>query len=452
MTWNKFLFAMMILCGLITRTEAQSVSQIQLGDNQAIQVGRTTDISAIVLPADAANKSLKWESSNVGVAEIIYSNNNGARVRGYGTGTAWITATALDGSGITASVQITVVRLIQQITLGIPGSFLDVGVTTELPHTITPSDATNQALDWKSSNSSIISVTPDGTITTHRSGTATITATAQDGSVTSGSLTITVHRPVTGMTINEGNFTIKATERRQLSASLQPSDASTQTVRWSSSNPSVAFITSSGYLIARNVGQTTITAEPDDQHADYPKTQITVTVEAYQVTPPAPTPSPTPTPDPTPAPTPSPSPEPVPNPTPAPAPTPAPTPTPTPSPTPAPTPSPSPTPKQTPSPAPTPTPSPSPSPAPTPRPTPKPETSNPSANLSQPQSLAVWIADGRLYVDSPVAETVELYNLTGKCLIRFTKPTGRVTYNLSGVHSGLVIARGTSGWVRKLMK
>jgi hypothetical protein len=55
-------------------------------------------------------------------------------------------------------------------------------------------------------------------------------------------------------------------------------------------------------------------------------------------------------------------------------------------------------------------------------------------------------------VDSPVAETVELYNLTGKCLIRFTKPTGRVTYNLSGVHSGLVIARGTSGWVRKLMK
>ncbi len=428
----------MILCGLITRAQAQSVTQIQLGGNQTIQVGRTTDISAIVLPTGAANKSLRWESSNVGVAEIIYSNNNGARVRGDGPGTAWITATAQDGSGVTASVQITVVRLIQQITLGIPGSFLDIGVTTELPRTITPSDATNQALDWQSSNSGIISVTPDGTITTHSSGTATITATAQDGSGASGSLTITVHRPVTGVTINEGNFTIKASERRQLSASLQPSDASTQTVRWSSSNLSVASITSSGYLIARSEGQTTITAQSEDRHAYYPKAQITVTVEAYQVTPPAPTPKPVPTPTPNPAPAPTPTPNP------APAPAPAPTPNPTPSPSPAPAPTP------TPNPAPAPAPTPNPNPAPTPTPTPKP--SDPSANLSQPQSLAVWIADGRLYVDSPVAETVELYDLTGRRLVRFSKSAGRVAYDLADVRSGIVIARGSSGWVRKLIK
>ena len=53
---------MTLLCGSISRTEAQSVTKIELGGNSMLQVGTNATITATVSPSDAANKALKWES------------------------------------------------------------------------------------------------------------------------------------------------------------------------------------------------------------------------------------------------------------------------------------------------------------------------------------------------------------------------------------------------------
>lgn len=58
--------------------------------------------------------------------------------------------------------------------------------------TVKPADATNQDVTWESSNTSIATVSADGTVTAISAGTATITATAKDGSVVSASCTLTV--------------------------------------------------------------------------------------------------------------------------------------------------------------------------------------------------------------------------------------------------------------------
>lgn len=58
--------------------------------------------------------------------------------------------------------------------------------------TVKHADATNQDVTWKSSDTSIATVSADGTVTAISAGTATITATAKDGSGVSASCTLTV--------------------------------------------------------------------------------------------------------------------------------------------------------------------------------------------------------------------------------------------------------------------
>jgi uncharacterized protein YjdB len=61
---------------------------------------------------------------------------------------------------------------------------LGIGGTEKLTATITPEDATNQNVTWASSAPAIATVATDGTVTAVAEGTATITATTEDGNKT----------------------------------------------------------------------------------------------------------------------------------------------------------------------------------------------------------------------------------------------------------------------------
>jgi len=68
--------------------------------------GATKVLTAIVAPEDATNPSVNWTSSNPAVATV----NRMGLVTAVGIGTATITATSADGTGKTASSEITVAR------------------------------------------------------------------------------------------------------------------------------------------------------------------------------------------------------------------------------------------------------------------------------------------------------------------------------------------------------
>lgn len=80
------------------------VAQITLKPTSiSVEEGKSATISANIRPTDAANKSVKWSSSNTAVATV----SNGV-VKGVKPGSAQITCAALDGSGVSATAGVTV--------------------------------------------------------------------------------------------------------------------------------------------------------------------------------------------------------------------------------------------------------------------------------------------------------------------------------------------------------
>ena len=95
------------ICGYVRTVtpEAVSVSQITLNKTStSISVGNSETLTATVAPENAANKALKWASSDEDVATVAPDGT----VTAVKVGTATITATATDGSGKSAVCTVTV--------------------------------------------------------------------------------------------------------------------------------------------------------------------------------------------------------------------------------------------------------------------------------------------------------------------------------------------------------
>ena len=143
--------------------------------------GAAETLTATVAPSNATNKAVTWSSNNESVATVA----NGV-VTPVAAGTATITVTTADGSK-TASCTVTV----NPATISVTGVTLDNitltltagGTAGTLTPTVAPSNATNKAVTWSSSNESIATVA-NGVVIPVAAGTATVTVTTEDGSYT----------------------------------------------------------------------------------------------------------------------------------------------------------------------------------------------------------------------------------------------------------------------------
>ena len=138
-------------------------------------------LTAIAKPDDASIKELIYTSSNDNVVVIL---DNTGKFMTLESGTATITATALDGSGVKATCEITVSDEIikaESVTLNTSDTNILLGSTTTLKATVLPSNATKKSVTWKSSNTDVATVDENGVVTGVGAGSAAITATAADG-------------------------------------------------------------------------------------------------------------------------------------------------------------------------------------------------------------------------------------------------------------------------------
>ena len=90
-----------------------------------------------------------------------------------------------------------------------------------------------------------------------------ITVTANDGSGTRASCTISVPVRVTGVSLNYNDFSLTVGSTKKIVAKIEPSDATNQSVTWTSSNPGVATV-SNGTVTAKKKGTATITVKTSD--------------------------------------------------------------------------------------------------------------------------------------------------------------------------------------------
>ncbi len=153
-------------------------------------------------------------------------------------------------------------------------------VSEALTETVLPSNASNKAVTWTSSNASVATVS-NGIVTPKAAGTTVITVKTNDGNYTA-TCNVTVSSqiiPVTGVTLNKNSTTLGvggATET--LTATVSPSNATYKGVSWNSSNASVVTVSSSGVLTPKAAGTATVKVSTDD--GNYTATcQVTVQAE-----------------------------------------------------------------------------------------------------------------------------------------------------------------------------
>ena len=265
---------------VVTVTNSQKVQSIAL-NNYTLNwpVGKSGTYKAVCTPDNASNKNVTWKSSNTSVAAVSSSGV----LRAVAPGTATITCTAADGGGAQAVSRVTVYQPVTSIVLNNTSLCWSIGKTGYFKAAVSPDNATNKNVTWKSSNTSVATVTSGGLLTAVGAGTATITCTAADGSGVTAKCTVTVApQPVTGITLNNTSLDWKISRTGYFKASITPDNASNKRVTWKSSNTGVATVSSDGLLTAVGAGTATIKCTAADGSGVTAK--CTVKVSAQLVT------------------------------------------------------------------------------------------------------------------------------------------------------------------------
>jgi LPXTG-motif cell wall-anchored protein len=233
-----------------------------------LTTGKSGTLTATVAPANASNKAVTWASDNTSVATV---DQNG-KVTAVSAGTATITVTTVDGSK-TATCTVTVEDEI--VTVPVTGVSLDktsltltTGKSGTLTATVAPANASNKAVSWASSNTSVATVDQNGKVTAVSAGTATITVTTVDGSKTAAcSVTVedeVVIVPVTGVSLDKTSITLTTGKSDTLTATVTPAGATNKAVTWASDNTAVATVDQNGKVTAVSAGTATITVTTVD--------------------------------------------------------------------------------------------------------------------------------------------------------------------------------------------
>ena len=222
--------------------------------------GDTLQLNATVLPADATDKTVSFTSSNTDVAEV----DEDGFVTTYAIGTAVITVTTNDGAK-TATCNIAVINTpITGITLDMTEAVIGLNSTLTLKATVEPSSATDNSVTWKSSNTSIATVSPTGIVTGKSVGNATITATTAVGGKTATCSITVASKLVESISVMPRTANLDVGGTLALEATITPSDATVKTIRWSSDDTTKATVNDKGVVTGLAAGTVNITATTVD--------------------------------------------------------------------------------------------------------------------------------------------------------------------------------------------
>ena len=203
----------------------ESIDLVTNGEN-------TKDLDAKLVPADATDVKLAYESSDESVATVDETGKVTAVANGECTITTYVVADAKDADAselsavaveaadseetddsvatmpedlaamdsafgvvpedLKAETKVTVTTNVESVTLDKTEGVLTVGNTVTVTATVTPDTATNASVTWTSSDEAIATVDSEGKITAVAPGTATITATSDSNPDASAAYAVTV--------------------------------------------------------------------------------------------------------------------------------------------------------------------------------------------------------------------------------------------------------------------
>lgn len=281
-----------------TTTEANAkVSDIRITRNEMVLNVGEGDLSAYVtmLPTNAGNKAEMWSSSDESIAIV----DNEGWVVGIGEGECFITVTSVDNPAVYAKIKVTVndTKSVKSIRLSRTAMTMQAG-TGELAARVTmlPETALNKKEIWTSSQPDVATVDSEGWVTALKPGNTIISVQSVDNPSVYGMVLVTVTAeqvtstsattasattaatttttttvpPVVTTTapfvdvqevkFGDSEVTLKAGTSYTPILAIAPENATNKTLVWTSSNNSIATVSSNGVITAVNEGICYITA------------------------------------------------------------------------------------------------------------------------------------------------------------------------------------------------
>lgn len=263
------------------------VSSVIVSPGQAtVMVGQTTQLTAQVTDAQGnvlSGRPISFASDNGGVATVSASGV----VTGVAPGSATITATS-EGKTGTAAVAVTPIPVASvAVTPSEPN--VVVGQSVQLAAVARSAggqELSGRTVGWSSGAPSIASVSATGAVTGLAPGTAIVFATI-DGVI--GTATVTVRPvPVASVAVAPPTASVTVGGTVQLSASVRDAGGAElpgRLVGWSSSDETVATVSSTGLVSGRKVGSATITASSEGKSGTAAVTVIAAPVATVTVAP-----------------------------------------------------------------------------------------------------------------------------------------------------------------------
>ena len=251
----------------ISVTASQPASLQIVPATASATVGSTAQLVAELKDSNGAlitDKPVTWSSSNTSVATV----NGSGLVTSLAIGNATISASS---SGLASSAAFTATAVaVASITASPTSSTLDVGQTAQLTAVVRGVNGetlTDRPVVWASADPAIATVSQRGVVTAIASGSTTVTA-AVEGQTASVAVSVKALPPppiaTISVTLNAASVLVgQSTQAVAVTKDAAGNVLEGRQITWSSNDPSLATVNSSGVITAIAAGSVTILASAE---------------------------------------------------------------------------------------------------------------------------------------------------------------------------------------------
>ena len=231
--------------------------------------GDTIYLNYEMQPSNAMRNNVVWESSDPAIASVDKFGRFIAR----GRGEVVITAYSWDGArpvannrnpeyyttGVKDQIRIGI-QIVPVTGIGFLSDSLDLKhySSSQLNVQVQPDSATNQTIFWSSGNPDVASVSESGVIKGIYPGSCIVYAESENGGLRDSIFVQILKNHVTGISLSHERTSLYVGQSGKIYSSIQPPEASDKSIRWYSSDTSVAVVDSTGTIGAKSEGESKI--------------------------------------------------------------------------------------------------------------------------------------------------------------------------------------------------
>ncbi|MDR4036685.1 MAG: Ig-like domain-containing protein, partial [Parabacteroides sp.] len=201
----------------------------------------TYTLKPTFIPAKPTNTVVSWKSSN----EDIVTVSEKGLITAIKAGEATITVTTEDGSK-TAECKVNCVQWPDAVKLDLTFVSMKPGNTQQLTITTTPDSIGAVPMKYVSDTPDVVTVDKNGVLTAKKYGEAIITVSPLSGADVKATCKVAVEIPVTSIQLDKDTICQKPNTFAQLTATINPGDATFQELTWKSTSMSPVRVSSDG--------------------------------------------------------------------------------------------------------------------------------------------------------------------------------------------------------------